>query len=118
VPITLGLVERTTGHTLALTSAGQSYARSGDLSVLRDALVSEVFGVEELLEELVEGPRTCPDLIQRLADRGIGWNHPMAVRYRVWWLVAAKAVDAKRDSRVDRLTLSRAGRQLLARQHA
>ena len=118
VPVTLGLVERSGGRDLALTSSGKRFARSGDLRILREALVSRVLGVRELLEEVAKGPTTCPQLTERLADRGIWWNHPMAVRYRVWWLVSAGAIDTKRDSRVDRLTLSRAGRQLLARSRA
>lgn len=113
VPVTLGLVERgQSGGALLLTPMGRRYARSGDLSVLRVALSDRVFGVTELLDELAEGPSICPELTKRLARRGVSWNHPMAVRYRVWWLVAAEAVDSQRNSRVDVLTLTPAGRRL------
>lgn len=113
VPVTLGLVERgRSGGALLLTPIGRRYAQSGDLGVLRKALSDRVFGVTELLDELAEGPSTCPELTERLAGRGVSWNHPMAVRYRVWWLVAAEAVDSRRNSRVDVLTLTPAGRRL------
>ena len=118
VPITLGFVEPAEGRALRLTHTGERYARTGDLSVLRRTLVDRVLGIEELLQEVAKGPTTCRVLTERLAEQGIAWNHPMAVRYRVWWLVSARAVDAVRDSRVDRLSLSRPGRQLLARRRS
>lgn len=114
VPVTLGFLERGSGRTLVLTNTGRRYARTGDLSLLREALIDRVFGVQELLDELTVGPSTCPALTGRLAGRGIAWNHPMAVRYRVWWLVASGAIDSTRDARVDRLTLTPVGRRLLA----
>ena len=82
------------------------------MAVLRRLLVDRVFGAQELLEELKRGGSTYPEIAVRLEERGIGWNYPMAVRYRVWWLVAAGAIDARRESRVDQLTLTTAGRRL------
>lgn len=115
VPVTLGLVDRQASGKLVLTPPGEKFARTGDLLVLRQALFDRIVGVEELLAEVAKRPATCPVLTERLADHGIFWNHPMAVRYRVWWLVAAAAVDSKRESRVDILTLTPAGRRLLRR---
>lgn len=113
VPVTLGLIERSDATRLFLTEAGRRYARSGSRGILRASLVERVLGVEELLQELSTGTATCPELSERLADLGISWNYPMAVRYRLWWLVSAGAIEAVRDSRVDRLSLTRAGQQLV-----
>lgn len=115
VPVSLGLVDRQTSGKLVLTQPGQRFASTGDLLVLRQALFDRIVGVEELLAAVSNGPTTCPVLTAQLADQGIFWNHPMAVRYRVWWLVAAAAIDSKRESRVDILTLAPAGRRLLRR---
>jgi len=112
VLVTLGLVE-VVGRTVRPTAEGRRFRRSGDRGVLREALVRRVYGVEELLEELTVGPTTCPDLTRMLAARDVAWNHPMAVRYRVWWLVATDAVRAQRNSRVDVLTLTKRGVSLL-----
>lgn len=114
VPVTLGLIQRGSGDHLSATPPGTRFARVGDLAVLRLALVERVFGAVEVLEELQVDSATCPEITERLAERGISWNHPMAVRYRVWWLVAAGAIESKRESRVDRLTLTRSGRRLLS----
>lgn len=109
------MVDRQISGKLILTPSGRKFSRTGDLLVLRQALFDRIVGVEELLEEMSKGPATCPVLTEQLADRGILWNHPMAVRYRVWWLLAAGAVGSKRESRVDVLTLAPAGRRLLRR---
>jgi hypothetical protein len=113
VLVTLGLVE-VIGHTVRPTVEGRRFRRSGDRGVLREALVHRVYGIEEILEELSAGPTTCPDLIRTLAERDVSWNHPMAVRYRVWWLVSTDAVRAKRQSRVDVLTVTKRGLSLLS----
>ena len=113
VPVTLGMVERSPRGGLELTAAGRRYARTGDLAILRRVLVDRVVGARELLEELTTCGSTYPELTEQLAGRGIVWNYPMAVRYRVWWLVAAGAITSRRDSRVDRLTLTPAGRRLV-----
>ena len=112
VLVTLGLVE-VIGRTMRPTAEGRRYRRTGDRGVLRQALVHRVYGVEEALEELAAGPTTCPDLTRTLANRDVSWNHPMAVRYRVWWLIATDAVRAQRKSRVDVLTLTKRGLSLL-----
>lgn len=114
VPVTLGLVDRSVSRTLRVTQAGRRFARSGDPAVVRSALVEHVLGAEELLVELLDGPSTCLELTAKLEQRGIAWNHSMAVRYRVWWLVASEAVSSTRDSRVDRLALTPAGKRLAA----
>jgi hypothetical protein len=41
----------------------------------------------------------------------------MAVRYRVWWLIAADAVKAQRQSRTDVLTLTSRAATLLSVPH-
>jgi len=107
------MVERSPRGGLELTAAGRRYARTGDLAILRRVLVDRVVGARELLEELTTCGSTYPELTEQLAGRGIVWNYPMAVRYRVWWLVAAGAITSRRDSRVDRLTLTPAGRRLV-----
>jgi len=112
VLVTLGLVE-VTRRKVRPTAEGLRFRRSDDRGVLREALVRRVYGVEEVLEELAAGPTTCPDLTRTLAERDVSWNHPMAVRYRVWWLVATDAVRAQRKSRVDVLTLTKWGLSLL-----
>lgn len=119
VPVTLGFVERSgPGGALSLTPTGQRYARNGDLGVLRTALAERVYGVAELLDVAAKGPTTFPVLAEHLSNRGVSWNYPMAVRYRVWWLVAAGAVESRRQSRVDVLTLTPAGRRLRKREAA
>lgn len=117
VPVTLGLVERHTSGALKLTRPGTRYARTGDLAVVREALVERVLGVEEILSELADGSSTYRALTQRLASHGISWNYAMAIRYRVWWLTAAAAIEPSRQSRVDDLSLTDSGRRLLARRN-
>lgn len=112
VLVTLGLVD-VRRHHVQVTPEGRRFMRSGGCSVLREALVERVYGVQEVLDELVTGPSTCPDLTRRLAGRGISWNHPMAVRYRVWWLIATEAVQSERRSRVDILTATSKGLRLI-----
>lgn len=109
VLVTLGFAEIVHGQ-LIPTADGKSFARSGELSLLRKALVDRVYGVRELIETVTEKPMAYPELRERLEDRGVAWNNAMAVRYRVWWLVAAGAISAERVSRADLLRVTRAGR--------
>lgn len=78
-------------------------------------MFERIVGIEELLAEVAAGPATRPVLTERLANRGIRWNHPMEMRYRVWWLVSAEAVKRRRESRADVLKSAPAGRRLLKR---
>lgn len=114
VLVTLGLVEVSGRHTVRPTADGLRFRRSGDRGVLRKALVRRVYGIDEILQELAAGPTTYPNLIRKLAERDVSWNNPMAVRYRVWWLIATDAVQAKRQSRADVLTLTNRGLKLLS----
>ena len=109
VLVTLGLAEIVPGR-LIPTDEGRRFTRSGDLAVLRRALADRVYGVRELLETLAERQMAYPELRTALEKRGVAWNNAMAVRYRVWWLVAAGAVNAERISRADLLSVTRAGR--------
>lgn len=109
VLVTLGFADIVHGQ-LVPTAEGKLFARTGDLAILRRALVGRVYGVRELIETVAERPMAYPELRERLEDRGVAWNNAMAVRYRIWWLVAAGAVSAERVSRADLLRVTRAGR--------
>jgi hypothetical protein len=109
VLVTLGFAEIVHGQLLP-TPDGKAFAKSGDLGLLRRALVERVYGVREVIETVAEAPMAYPELRERLEQRGIAWNNAMAVRYRVWWLVAAGAITAERVSRADLLRVTRAGR--------
>lgn len=109
VLVTLGFAEIIHGQ-LVPTADGKKFARSGDPAVLRRALVDRVYGVRELIETVAEQPMAYPELRERLEAKGVSWNNAMAVRYRVWWLVAAGAITAERVSRADLLRVTRAGR--------
>lgn len=116
VPVALGLAERTSDRQLALTEPGHHFLEQDGLQVLGTVLRDRILGVEELLEELRASPDTTFRAVSdSLAKRGISWNHPMALRYRVWWLVAAEAVEARRVARSDLLRLTTAGEALVAK---
>ncbi|MEX2547283.1 MAG: hypothetical protein WD830_05780 [Chloroflexota bacterium] len=108
VLVTLGFAEIIHGQ-LMPTADGKAFARSGDPAVLRRALVGRVYGVREVIETVAEQPMAYPELRHRLEGKGVAWNNAMAVRYRVWWLVAAGAISAERVSRADLLRVTRAG---------
>lgn len=108
VVVTLGFAEIVHGQLLP-TPDGKAFAKSGDLAVLRRALVERVYGIRELIETVAERPMAYPELRQRLEEKGVAWNNAMAVRYRVWWLVAAGAISAERVSRADLLRVTRSG---------
>lgn len=109
VLVTLGLADISRGQ-LIPTSQGRLFSRTGDRAILRRALVENVYGVRELIETVAERPMAYPALRECLATKGVAWNNAMAVRYRVWWLVAAGAISAERVSRADLLRVTRAGR--------
>lgn len=109
VLVTLGLVELRNGELLP-TEEGKAFAKTANLAILRRALIDHVYGVRELLEIVALEPMAYPELRKRLASRDIAWSNAMAVRYRIWWLVAAEAISAERVSRADILRVTRAGR--------
>ena len=109
VLVTLGFAEIVHGR-LVPTAAGKAFARTGDLALLRMALVDRVYGIRELIETVAKRPMAYPELREILEVDGVAWNNAMAVRYRVWWLVAAGAITAERVSRADLLRVTRAGR--------
>jgi hypothetical protein len=73
-------------------------------------LVDRVYGIRELLETLDARPMAYGDLRAALAAQGVSWDNAMAVRYRIWWLIAARALTAKRVGRSDLLSVTSAGR--------
>jgi len=109
VLVTMGFAEILHGQLLP-TADGKAFAKSGDLGLLRRALVTRVYGVRELIDTLAQQPMAYPELRAALGKQGVSWNNAMAVRYRVWWLVAAGAISAERVSRADLLTVTHAGR--------
>lgn len=113
VLVALGFVERNRDGRVVVTTTGKRFARTGDAKVLRQALVSRVYGAREVLEVIADHTMAYPEVQQELRQRGIEWGNAMAVRYRIWWLRAAGAIDAERRMRADWLTLTRAGRALL-----
>ncbi len=115
VLVTLGLLDSPPGQPVSLTKSGERLLATGDLAVLRRALVSRVFGVSEVLEVLTSGPVSYPELVRHLERSGVTWGNQMAIRYRVWWLRAAEAIEADRQMRMDVLRLTAAGRRLINR---
>jgi len=109
VLVTLGFADIAHGQ-LIPTPEGKAFSRTGDLGILRRALVERVYGIRELIESVAEQPMAYPELRERLEEKGVAWNNAMAVRYRVWWLVSAGAISAERVSRADLLRVTRAGR--------
>ncbi|MGH9190315.1 MAG: hypothetical protein ACRD0Q_09840 [Acidimicrobiales bacterium] len=109
VLVTLGFADLAHGQ-LVPTDGGKRFAKSGDAALLRRSLVERVYGIRELVETLGERPMVYPELRAALETKGVAWNNAMAVRYRVWWLVAAGAITPERISRADLLKVTRAGR--------
>lgn len=113
VLIALGLTQRLPAGRVDLTQAGQAFLRTNDLGILRAALMDRIFGVRELLVVVAERSMAFPEAQEVLADRGVHWTSPMALRYRIWWLRAAGAIEAHRRNRADWLQLTPAGKALV-----
>lgn len=113
VLVTLGLIERDRRGFVELTAAGRHFERTCELKIVRKALCDRVFGVRELIELLVEESMAFPQAEAILRERGVYWENPMALRYRIWWLRAAEALEADRRMRADWLRVTASGKALL-----
>jgi hypothetical protein len=94
VLVALGFVEVNNGQ-IALTPLGRAFAETHDVELVREALRARIVGVEELLDELSQGPRTMQDLQSILADVGLAWETNAQLGWRLHWLESVELVFAE-----------------------
>ena len=88
----LGLVDL--GHSsVRLTRQGRDFLSRRDPVIIRNALITRIAGVEELLDILRNEHGQISLLTSRLRERGYAWNTQSQVHYRLRWLEAAGAVE-------------------------
>jgi hypothetical protein len=93
VLVALGFVELSGGQ-VSLTPAGRDFVETRDIELVREALRVRVVGVNELLAELENGPRTMEQLQQVLTELGLAWETNSQVGWRLHWLESAELVVA------------------------
>lgn len=81
----LGLLEAV-GLSVYVTSDGRRFLESGDVDILRRALIERISGVDDLLKILARRPLRLGPLTAAMSEAGYPWRTPSQVRYRLRWL--------------------------------
>lgn len=87
----LGLVNLD-GPAVRLTASGRRYLKTGDVALVRKALLERVDGIAELLLLLGQRPMRIGLLHERMQTSGYRWSTMSQVRYRLRWLEEVGAV--------------------------
>jgi hypothetical protein len=74
------------GPVVRLTASGRKYLRTGDVALVRKALLDRVDGIAELLRLIGQRPRRIGLLHERMQANGYNWTTLSQVRYRLRWL--------------------------------
>lgn len=81
----LGLVDMD-GPVIRLSASGTSFLSSHNPAIIREALVTRIAGVAELINILRKRPARIGLLLPQLQARGYQWTTMSQVRYRLRWL--------------------------------
>lgn len=81
------------GESTYLTDSGQAWSATGDVEIIRKALLNRVAGCSEILTLLAQRPLRTGALAEQLAVLGYEWRTLSQVRYRLRWLEAVGLVD-------------------------
>lgn len=91
VAVNLGFLD-CDGRMVTATSLGRTFRRTRNRTLVYEALVDRVAGVEELLRLLADEPTRIGILRERMAAEGYQWATASQIRYRLRWLEEAGAV--------------------------
>jgi hypothetical protein len=80
------------GPVVRLTASGRKYLETGDVAIVRKALLNRVDGVSEILRLLGHRPMRIGLVHERMKEEGYRWTTASQVRYRLRWLEEIGAV--------------------------
>lgn len=86
-----GLAEERDGG-LKLSNVGAKFLESNDPEVVLDALITNIWGIREVMFWLKEGATDVNQLFERCIGYGVSWRRSNQVYHRLQWLSALGAV--------------------------